>query len=124
MVTVVLSIHILITISMIGLILLQKTEGNAAGAGFSGSASVESLMRPRARPNPLGRATTILGISFFVTSIALALLARPHAGVPTSIMAQPPSAASVPKIDETPAPADPAVPTAPAAPAAPTVPNN
>jgi preprotein translocase subunit SecG len=106
---------------MIGLILLQKNEGTA-GAGFSGSASVESLMRPRTRPNPISRATTILGICFFVTSVGLALLARPNDTRDTSIMSQPPSAAQVPKIDES--PAAPPTPAAPAAPSGPAVPNN
>lgn len=101
---------------MIGLILLQKTEGNASGAGFSGSASVESLMRPRARANPIGRATAILGICFFATSIGLALLARPQDHRPVSIMSEPVSGPTVPKINDTPAappagPAGPAVPT-------------
>ena len=101
---------------MIGLILLQKTEGNASGAGFSGSASVESLMRPRARANPLGTATAILGLFFFASSIGLALLARPDAHRATSIMSEPVSGPVVPKINDTPAsppagPGGPAVPT-------------
>jgi preprotein translocase subunit SecG len=127
MTTVLVVLHLLITVTMIGLILLQKTEGNASGAGFSGSASVESLMRPRARPNPITRATTILGIAFFATSVCLAVLARPdvqHRA--TSIMSEPVAHAPVvPKINENapPPPATPAAPAAtPAAPAAPTVP--
>ena len=122
MMTVLVVLHLLITATMIGLILLQKTEGNASGAGFSGSASVESLMRPRARPNPITRATTILGISFFVTSICLALMARPEGGRrPGSIMADPVAHAPVvPKIDET----APPPPSTPAAPVVPVVPNN
>jgi len=108
-------IHLLIAISMIGLILLQKTEGNASGAGFSGSASVESLMRPRARANPIGRATAILGICFFVSSIGLALLARPDGHRATSIMAEPTKGPVVPKINDTPV-APPAGPPGPAVP--------
>ena len=117
MVTVLVVIHLLIAISMIGLILLQKTEGNASGAGFSGSSSVESLMRPRARANPIGRATAILGICFFATSIGLALAARPHGHLPTSIMAEPVSGPVVPKINDTPV-------APPAGPPGPAVPNN
>jgi preprotein translocase subunit SecG len=119
MVTIILVIHLIIAILMIGLILLQKNEGGAAGASVGGAVSVESMMRPRARPNPLGRATSVLGLCFFATSLGLALLARP-ATQATSIMAEPVSGPAVPKVDE--APAVPAPPAAP--PAAPTVPNN
>ena len=125
MLSVVVAVHLLIAIVMIGLILLQKTEGGAAGAGFSGSASVESMMRPRARPHPIGRATSILGLCFFVTSLALALLAKPTGTAPTSIMVEPtPSGVpQVPQVAE-PTPSAPAAPaTAPAVPSAtPTVP--
>ena len=116
MLTILLVVHLLIAITMIGLILLQKTEGNASGAGFSGTASVESMMRPRARANPIGQATSVLGLCFFASSIGLALLARPHASQPTSIMQAPISGPSVPRVDDQPA--------APSIPTVPSVPNN
>jgi preprotein translocase subunit SecG len=141
MTTVVLALHLLVTAVLIFLILLQKTEGNAAGGGFGGGVSLSAMMQPRSRPNALTRATSILALTFFATSITLALLARNHTA-PTSILA--PTAATggvaVPKVSdsviETPAvpPADapveatpaapaadapPAVPTAPAAPSVP-----
>jgi len=72
MLTVLIVIHIMVAVSLIGLILLQKTEGNSAGGGFSVS-SMTAMMQPRARPNPLSRATTVLGIGFFVTSLGQAL---------------------------------------------------
>ena len=71
MVNVVLTIHLLIAIGMIVLILMQKTECNSAGAGFSQS-PFTAMMQPRARPKARSRATMILGICFFVTSIGLA----------------------------------------------------
>src|SRR5215469_7896265 len=99
MITVVVVIHLLIAIALISLILLQKNEGNAAGGGFSVS-SVTAMMQPRARPNPLSRATTVLGIAFFVTSIGLALLTRQN-GPPPSIVAEPAAnSANAPKVDE------------------------
>jgi preprotein translocase subunit SecG len=113
MITVVVVVHILIAVGLISLILLQKTEGNSAGGGFSVS-SVSAMMQPRARPNPLSRATTILGISFFVTSIGLALLAR-QTGPAPSILDAPGSTASAPKVDEIRVPSsEPAAPAAPA----------
>lgn len=143
MTTVVLALHLIVTAVLIFLILLQKTEGNAAGGGFGGGVSLSSMMQPRSRPNALTRATSILAIGFFATSIGLALLAKNHAPQ-TSILA--PAASSggaVPSVmdsvmtDEAPAvpnadapaatpaapSAAPAVPADPAKPAAPAVPN-
>jgi preprotein translocase subunit SecG len=118
-------IHVLIALVLIGLILMQKNEGGAAGAGFSVTAAVNSAMQPRPRPNPLSRATTILGFSFFATSLGLAILAKPQ-GQPTSLFDTPPAsgAPAVPGID----PNLPAVPGPGAgdsgAPAVPVPPNN
>ncbi|MGE4063474.1 MAG: preprotein translocase subunit SecG [Rhodospirillaceae bacterium] len=141
MTTVVLALHLIVTAVLIFLILLQKTEGSAAGGGFGGGVSLSAMMQPRSRPNALTRATAILAVTFFGTSIALALLAKNQAP-PTSILA--PAATSsggaVPKVSESvletpavpnadaPAAATPSVPeaappAAPAAPAAPTAPN-
>ncbi len=132
MVTVVVVIHLLIAIMMIGLILLQKTEGNAAGGGFAAS-SATAMLQPRARANPLSLATTILGISFFVTSLGLALLAKNNTTAPSILDAPVAGSASAPKVtdvgpaatpDATPiAPSLEAPPAAPP-PAVPTVPNN
>ncbi|MGE3333548.1 MAG: preprotein translocase subunit SecG [Rhodospirillaceae bacterium] len=134
MTTVVLALHLLVTAILIFLILLQKTEGNAAGGGFGGGVSLSAMMQPRSRPNALTRATSILALTFFATSITLALLARNNHTAPTSIMA--PAAATggvaVPKVSdsvlETPAapaadaPAANAAPAVPSEPAAPAVP--
>ena len=128
MLTVVIVVHLLIAFGLIALILLQKTEGNSAGGGFSVS-SMTAMMQPRSRPNPLSRATTILGIAFFVTSIGLALLARNVGPAPSLLNSSPASAGRAPRVDEVNIPAAataPAAPAdaAPAAPAVPTVPKN
>ena len=100
MITVVVVIHLIVAMSMIGLILLQKTEGNASGGGFSASASVSSMMQPRARANPLSQATVIMGILFFATSMGLALLSK-QAGPAPSIFATPEAASgTAPKVNE------------------------
>lgn len=137
MTTVVLAIHLLITAVLIFVILLQKTEGNAAGGGFGGGASLSSMMQPRARPNALTRATSILAIGFFATSIGLALLAKDRApqtsilapatsgsggpvpSVMDSVIETPPA---VPNADA-PVTTTPATPAPAAAPVAPAVPN-
>lgn len=134
MTTVVLALHLIVTAVLIFVILLQKTEGNAAGGGFGGGASLSAMMQPRSRPNALTRATSILAIAFFGTSITLALLARnqvattsilaPAAAPGTAVPNVMDSVVETPAVPSTDAPAaTPAAPAAPAAPAVPTVPN-
>lgn len=88
MVTVIVVIHLLIALAMIGLILMQKTEGNASGGGLSSNVNLSSMMAPRPRANPLTNATVVLGIMFFATSIGLALLSK-RTGPAPSIFAGP-----------------------------------
>ncbi len=87
MITVILVIHLILAIIMIGMILLQKSEGGAMGGGLTGGASITGMAQARARVTPLNKATTYVGICFFVTSLALAMLARPQ-DAPTSIFEQ------------------------------------
>ncbi len=106
MINVLLVIHLLIALAMVGLILLQRSEGGALGIGGSGS----GLMTGRAAGNLLTRATGILAAGFFVTSLGLALLANAgHATSNASIMDQAPVQAPA----KAPAPAAPAAPAAP-----------
>ena len=106
MINVILVIHLLIALAMVGVILLQRSEGGALGIGGGGG----GMMSSRAAGNLLTRTTAILAAGFFVTSLTLALMANSHSQ-PSSIMDQAPATQS--------APGTPAVPAAPAAPAAP-----
>ncbi len=116
MAQVLLVIHILIAIALVGVILLQKSEGGALGIGGGGGMS--GFMTGRGTANLLTRTTAILAACFFLTSLALAwLVSGPRQ--PTSILDQP-----VPAGPTAPAPApEPAAPTgttgAPAAPESP-----
>jgi preprotein translocase subunit SecG len=66
-------IHLLIAISLIFVIMLQRSEGGALGMGGGGS-GLGGLFSPRGAANTLTRTTVILGILFFVTSMTLTLL--------------------------------------------------
>ncbi len=69
--TVVLVIHLLLVTALIGVVLVQRSEGGALGIGGGGN-----FMSTRGTGNALTRATTILAALFFITSIGLTLLAR------------------------------------------------
>ena len=100
--------HILITLAMVGVILIQRSEGG--GLGIGGGGGMGGLMSGRGTANILTRATTILGVLFMVTSLALTLIAQGR-GV-RSFMA--PTGTTAPVQQQAPAaPAAPAQPSAP-----------
>jgi preprotein translocase subunit SecG len=68
--TVIIVVHLMIVLAMIGLVLLQKSEGGGLGMGGGGG-----FMTSRGSANVLSRATAILAGSFFVTSLFLSILA-------------------------------------------------
>jgi preprotein translocase subunit SecG len=70
--SVVLIVHVLVALAMIGVILLQRSEGGALGMG--GGAG--SFLSARSAGNVLTRTTTILVAVFFITSMALTVLGR------------------------------------------------
>lgn len=77
MITIVLVIHVLIAVAMVGVILLQRSEGGALGIGGGGGGG-GGLMTGRGAANLLTRSTAILAVAFFATSIALAFLSGSH----------------------------------------------
>jgi preprotein translocase subunit SecG len=70
--TVLIVIHLLVVIALIATVLLQRSEGGALGMGGGGAGSFFS---GRGQANALTRATAILATLFFITSLALTVLA-------------------------------------------------
>jgi preprotein translocase subunit SecG len=104
MINVVLVVHLLIAIALVGVVLLQKSEGG--GLGIGGGGGMGGFMTGRSTANLLTRTTAILAGIFMLTSITLTILAG--GGIkPRSI------------VDESPAPAAPAAPAAPQSPSVP-----
>jgi preprotein translocase subunit SecG len=64
-------VHILLGLSIIGLILIQQGKGADAGAGFGGGAS-GSVFGAQGAASFLSRTTAILATCFFITSLGLA----------------------------------------------------
>jgi preprotein translocase subunit SecG len=112
MTTVLLIIQMFVTLALIGVVLLQRSEGGGLGIGTS--QGMGSFMSGRGTANLLTRITSILAAAFFGLSLALALLNK-GTTMRRSILDVPAPAGST-------APSPPAAP-APA-PAAPLVPTN
>lgn len=104
--TVLLVIHVILAAALIGVILIQRSEGGGLGMGRSDS----GLMTARGQANLLTRTTAVLATLFFLTSIALAILASHSGGAKSLFNPQSPTAA--------PSSAPAAAPSAPAAPGA------
>ncbi|MEG3191667.1 preprotein translocase subunit SecG [Lysobacter sp. D1-1-M9] len=64
-------IYVLIAISMVALILMQRGAGAQAGSGFGGGASA-TVFGSRGASNFLSKATKWLGITFFAISLFMA----------------------------------------------------
>lgn len=107
-------IHLLLAVALVGVVLLQRSEGGlgglggASGGGGAGG-GMGGLIGNRASANLLTRATAVLAGAFMLTSITLGILA---AGTrePGAIVTEQPDA--------------PAAPTVPAEPQRPSVPTS
>ena len=78
--TVLLVVHLLIALGLIGVVLLQRSEGGALGIGGGGGGGSGSLFTARGVGNALTRTTAWLAVAFFCTSIALTVLATQRGG--------------------------------------------
>ncbi len=74
MTTVILVIHLLLAISMVGAVLLQRSEGGGLGMGGGGGGG-GGFMTGRETANLLTRVTAVLAALFFSTSLMLAIMA-------------------------------------------------
>ncbi|MGQ5213307.1 MULTISPECIES: preprotein translocase subunit SecG [unclassified Brucella] len=78
--TVLIVIHLLIVLALVGVVLIQRSEGGGLGIG-GGS----GFMTARGAANALTRTTAILAIGFFATSLLLGIMAR-YGERPTDIL--------------------------------------
>ena len=106
---VLLVIHVLIAVALIGVILIQRSEGGGLGIGGGGGGGGGGLVSIRGQANLLTRITAGLAGAFMVTSIVLAIMAGAHrAG--SAIVNEVPAAPAQSAPAST-APAGPSVPT-------------
>ena len=73
--TVILVIHILLAVSLVATVLLQRSEGGGLGMGGGGAGGGGGLISTRAATDLLTRTTAVLAACFMLTSIALSILA-------------------------------------------------
>lgn len=112
--TIILVIHMLIGVALVGVVLMQKSEGGLGGLGGGGgggaSGGMGGLLGNRQTANLLTRSTGLLALAFMVTSIGLAILANDSGSTGAIVNEAPPAHGG------TMTPAEPAVPTTPSVP--------
>ena len=77
---VILTVHLILALLLIGVVLLQRSEGGGLGMGSSGGA-----ISGRAAATALGKVTWVLAAMFIVTSISMTILASRSASTASVI---------------------------------------
>ena len=72
---VVLTVHLILALLLIGVVLMQRSEGGGLGMGGGGG----GVMSGRAAATALGKLTWIFAIGFIITSISLTVIAAQKA---------------------------------------------
>ncbi len=83
--TVILLIHVMIALALVGVVLLQRSEGGALGIGGGGGGG-GGFMTGRSAGNALTKMTAILAACFFATSLVLSILASQNSGTAPTIL--------------------------------------
>ncbi len=96
MTLVLLIIHLFITLALIGVVLIQRSEGG--GLGIGSSQGMGGFMSGRGTANLLTRTTAVLGAAFFAMSLTLALLNRGSAQATRSLLDAPAPAMPAPVV--------------------------
>jgi preprotein translocase subunit SecG len=107
--TVLLIIHLFVTLALIGVVLIQRSEGG--GLGIGSSQGMGSFMSGRGTANLLTRTTAILAVMFMGLSLTLALMDRGTSAPPGRSLLDAPAPASTPAAPTPPAPSGPSAPT-------------
>jgi preprotein translocase subunit SecG len=108
MLTIILLVHLMLAIALVGLVLVQRSEGGALGIGGGGGGG---FLSGRGAANLLTRSTTVVAALFIVTSLTLAKLSG-GPSVQPSILDAPLSTAPATAPAEVPTPAEPTAPLA------------
>ena len=84
--TVLLLIHVMVAVALVGVVLLQRSEGGALGIGGGGGGGGGGFMTGRGAGSALTKTTAILAACFFATSLSLSILASRNVDNTPSIL--------------------------------------
>ncbi|WP_422366773.1 preprotein translocase subunit SecG [Pelagibius sp.] len=117
---VLLVVHILLALALIGVVLLQRSEGGGlgigGGGGGAGGGGMGGFLTGRGTANLLTRTTAILAACFMITSITLTILAGGGGESRSIVDDLPPGPAHTAPMGSDPVESTPVVPTEPTVP--------
>jgi preprotein translocase subunit SecG len=87
MMAVLMSVQVFVCIALIGVVLIQRSEGGGLGIGTS--QGMGAFMSGRGTANLLTRTTAILAAIFLALSLTMAVLNRGTSGAGSSVLAMP-----------------------------------
>ena len=67
-----LTVHLLLALALIGVVLLQRSEGGGLGLGGGGGGGI---MSGRSASSALSKVTWVLAVAFIITSLGLTVIA-------------------------------------------------
>jgi preprotein translocase subunit SecG len=79
------TLHLALCVSIVGLVLIQRGKGADAGAGFGAGAS-GTVFGARGSATFFSKATAVVATLFFVTSLALTYVASQPVEAPKSLV--------------------------------------
>ena len=85
MYTLLVIVHVVVSLAIIAIVLLQAGKGADIGSAFGGAGS-QTVFGSMGTPTLLGKVTTVVALMFMLTSFSLAMLASRRAA---SVMTQP-----------------------------------
>ena len=75
---IVLTIHLIHALALVGIVLLQRSEGGGLGLGGGGGGG-DGIMSGRGAATALTKITWVLAIAFIITSMSLTIIASRNA---------------------------------------------
>ena len=82
---VLLIVHLILAVALIGVVLLQRSEGGALGIGGGGGGGMSGFLTGAATANLLTRATAVIAALFIASSMGLAIMSG-NKRAPTSVV--------------------------------------
>lgn len=112
--TLLIVIQLVVSVALVIVVMLQKSEGGALGMGGGGS-GLGGLFSPRGAADTLTRTTAILAVLFFLSSLGLTLVALHQKPASSSLLDSGPNTAApaAPGPKQAPIPANPLAPKVP-----------
>lgn len=78
-------VHLILAVALIGVVLLQRSEGGALGIGGGGGGGMSGFLTGAATANLLTRATAVIAALFIASSMGLAIMSG-NKRAPTSVV--------------------------------------